>query len=268
MPFGSHLKHRSLLFRRKPGRSDQSIPLSHQKVPDIESDGHPVGGMQGLFAVALIVFIFDVIMNQRGLVETFHRHADAFEILRPSILRCFHQRLHHRSGEKRTPSLTGPHQPFARQFLSLSLGFTHDQSQGSRGETKINLLPKGTQIQAQAFILAGQMDVIPDPIQIDRGVDAIILQQGDGDARYRSGLHVGKGALQNAQAADPDDGFNLSSLNQGHHNRRPLGHQHGVTQTLGFILKILNRTQSTLLAEKTKLIEWGRALAFHAKAFG
>ena len=111
------------------------------------------------------------------------------------------------------------------------------------------------------------MDVIPNPVEIDGGVDAIILEQRNGHAGNRGGFHVRKRAFQHAQAAHPDDGFNFSGLNERHDNRGTFGDEDGVTQLLRLGLQILDRAKPALLAEQTKFIERRGAFAFDAQTF-
>ena len=112
------------------------------------------------------------------------------------------------------------------------------------------------------------MDVIPNPIQIDVRIDAIILQERDGHTRNGSRFHIRKSALQNTQATHAHDGFDLPRLDQRHDNGRALRHQHRVAEAFGFCLQILNAAKPALLAQQAKLIKRGRAFALHTKALG
>ena len=112
------------------------------------------------------------------------------------------------------------------------------------------------------------MDVIPHPVEIDRRVDAIVLQQRDGHAGNRRGLHVGKGALEHAQTAHADDGLDLAGLDERHDNRRAFRDERRVAELLRLGLQILDRAQPTLLAEQPEFIERRGALALDAQTFG
>ena len=140
--------------------------------------------------------------------------------------------------------------------------------QGKRREPKIDLLPERTQVHSPRPILAREMNVVPHPVDIDGGIDAIVLEQGNGHAGNGGSLHVRKGALEDAQAAHPDNRLNFAGLNQGHHNGRTLRHQHCIPQPLRFQLEILDRTKTALLAEKAELVKGSRTLAFNSQTLG
>ena len=110
------------------------------------------------------------------------------------------------------------------------------------------------------------MNVIPHPIEIDRRVDAVVLQKRHRDPGNRRGFHVWKAALQHAQARDAHDGLDLPGLNERHHNRAALRDEHRVAEPLGFILQILDAALSALLAQKAELIERRGALALQTQA--
>jgi len=112
------------------------------------------------------------------------------------------------------------------------------------------------------------VDVLPDPVEINRSVDAIVLQQRNGHAGNRRRFHVGKRAFQNTQTTHADNGFNLAGLNQRHDNGRTFRDQHRVAEFLGFALQILNRAQAALLAQQTEFVERRGAFALDPQAFG
>ena len=55
---------------------------------------------------------------------------------------------------------------------------------------------KGVEIQSAGLVIAGEVDVIPHPVDIHGGVDAVILEQGNGNGGDCSRLNVGVGAFQ------------------------------------------------------------------------
>jgi hypothetical protein len=80
------------------------------------------------------------------------------------------------------------------------------------------------------------MDSFPNPLDIDRSVFAVVLKKRNGDSRNCGGFHMRKGSLEYGQTTDADNGFDLTSLDQRHHQSGSLSNQHSVTQTLGFRL--------------------------------
>ena len=145
-------------------------------------------------------------------------------------------------------------------------GLAENIVQGVRSEPAFDFLSKRVQIQAARAVVTGEMDHVPNPIEIDRGVLAVILKQRYRYARNRSGFHIGECLLQNGEAAHSDDGIDLPGLDQRHHQRRAFRHQHSVAEFLRFFLQILNGTQPALLAEQTELIERSRTAILNPQA--
>jgi len=174
-------------------------------------------------------------------VEAFHRHGHLAQIVGQGRIGLAAERLVGRHREERPPTLAGTHQPIPGDELGLPLGRSQDEFHRARGEPEVDLVAQPTQIQSAGAVVGGEVDVFPDPVEIDVGVDAVVLQQGHGDSGDRRGLHVGEGPFQHAQAADADDGLDLARLDEAHDDGRTLGHQHGVPQLLGFDCEVLDR---------------------------
>ena len=122
------------------------------------------------------------------------------------------------------------------------------------------------QIEAAGFVVAGEVDVIPDPVDIDQGVDAVVLQQGHGDGGNGGGFDVGEGTLQHGEAGNAHDGLDRAGLDERHDDGAAFGHEHGVAELFSFVLEILDRAKAALLAEQAEFIKGGRAFAFDAEA--
>ena len=78
------------------------------------------------------------------------------------------------------------------------------------------------------------MNNFPQPLDIDIGIGAVVLQQGNGDAGSGGRLHVGKHTFEHVEATYADHCFDLSGLDQLEHDRGALGDQHGVAEAFGF----------------------------------
>ncbi len=122
------------------------------------------------------------------------------------------------------------------------------------------------EIEAARLVVAGEVDVIPDPVEIDGGIDAVVLEQRHGDAGNGRGFHVGKRALQHAEAAHADDRLDLPGLDERHDDRAAFRDEHRVAEPLGFRLQILDRAEPALFAEQAEFIERRGAFALHAQA--
>src|SRR5205823_3667960 len=116
--------------------------------------------------------------------------------------------------QERTPAFASATEPIAADLFCPPLREPHDFLKGFQIEPAVHLLAEGAQIKPSGLIITGQMDVIPDPVQIDRRIDAIILEQRDGYARNGGGFHIRKGAFQDGQTTDPNDRLDLASLDE------------------------------------------------------
>jgi hypothetical protein len=121
-------------------------------------------------------------------------------------------------------------------------------------------------VETAGLVVAGEMDVFPDPVDVDGGVDAVVLQQGHGDGGNRGGLDVGEGALEHGEAGNADDRLDLTRLDQRHDDGRPLGDEHGIAEALGLVLEILDRAEAALLAEQAEFVEGRRAFLLDPEA--
>ena len=123
------------------------------------------------------------------------------------------------------------------------------------------------EIEATGFVVTGEVDVFPHPVDIDGRVDAVILQKRHRDTRDRRRFNIGKGSFQNRKAGNAHNRFNLSGLDQRHDDCGSFRNQHRVSEPLGLILKILNRAKPALFAEQAKLIERSGTFVLDAEAF-
>ena len=169
-------------------------------------------------------------------MEAFDADRDFAEIRRNRRFGIIAQSTERGDSKERSPAFAGERQPVPRDALGVAVRLAHHVLERGVSEPCPDFLAQRAEIEAARFVLAREMDDIPDPVEIDGGVDAIILQQGNGDAGDRRRLHVGKRALQHRNARHADDGIDLSGVDQLHHQRRTLGHQHGVTEPLGLVL--------------------------------
>ena len=165
-------------------------------------------------------------------------------------------------GEVWTPALAALRQPVPRDLRGLVRGLTHDGVELILGEPSADLGLKVVEVEAVRFVVGGQMNQVPDPVEVHRRVDAVVLQQRNRDARDRGRLHVREALLQHVDTADPDDRFDLAGFDHRPDDGRPLGHQHRVAQTLGFDRQVLNRAETALLTQQTEFVERRRALVF------
>src|SRR5262249_53130433 len=93
--------------RRGARAGQQTIAVADQQVAGVEGDGNAVRRMQRLLAVALVVVVFDVVVDQRCLVETLDGHGDLPESVRNRGRRIVLQRAPGAHGKERTPALAG-----------------------------------------------------------------------------------------------------------------------------------------------------------------
>jgi hypothetical protein len=142
--------------------------------------------------------------------------------------------------QERTPALSGAHQPFASNLLGLAFGRSEDSVEVERCEPEIDFVTLGTEIHAARAVIAGEVNIFPNPIQVDGGVDAVILKEWHCDAWNRRGLHIRKRAFEDADARNSDNRFDFPRLDQRHDNRAAFGHKDGVPEALSLELQVLD----------------------------
>ena len=206
-------------YHLQPGRcrrvelTEQAVTFPEQEIADVQRHRLPVGFVERLFAVAHRVAVLDVIVDQRRLVETFDSNRCAANGVRKWTFGIASKR-HVRTGcEKRPPSLSGLRQPVTRDLRRLSRDRPHEARQRLRAEPRLHFAADTVEVHSIGPVVTGQMNDIPDPIDVDSRVDAVILQERDGDPRNRGRLHVWKCLLEHRQTTHADDRVNLSSLN-------------------------------------------------------
>ena len=246
---------------------EKPVAFADEQIANVESDGDAVFGVQCFFAVTDGVVVFDVVVNQRGFVESFDGHGDFFEVGRKFFAVLPRERLVSGDGEKRPPAFAGAHEPVGADAFAIGLRIAKERGERDRCEPGINFFAQGGEIESARGVGAAEVNVIPHPIQIDVGIDAIVLKQRNRDAGNGSGFHIRKCALEHAETTDTDDGFDFAGLNQAHDDGGTFGDEHGVTEFFGLKRHVLDGTESALLAQQPEFIEWGRAFAFHAKTF-
>ena len=72
--FGSHLQHLHFHARVHLDGTDKSVAFAQQEVAHVERNGHAVLDVQSPLSVTLFVVVFDIVVNQRGLVKALYRH--------------------------------------------------------------------------------------------------------------------------------------------------------------------------------------------------
>ena len=225
--------------------------------------------MQRRLAVTERVAVLDVVVDQRRLVEALDRHRDLAERVGHRRVRIVLQRLVDANRQERPPPLAGAGQFGAGEGLGLAGGRAAEQRvERRRLEPALDVLAQRVEIEAPRPVVAGRMDEVPDPLDVDRRVLAVVLQQRDRDPRNRRRLHVGERPLQDRDAAYADDSLDLAGLDQRHDEGRSLRHEHGVAEALGFFLQILDGAEAALLAEQAELVERGRAAVLDPQALG
>ncbi len=225
-------------------------------------------GVKRLLAVPFGVVVLNIVVHKGGLVEALDRHGDLPQTVGDFSQWIVLQRPPGTDGEEGTPSFSGARQPLASYDIGMTVsGLTENIVQGVRSEPAFDFLSKRVQIEAARAVITREMDHVPNPIEVDRGVLAVVLKQGYRYTRNRGGFHIGECLLQNGEAAHSDDGVDLPGLDQRHHKRRALRNKHGIAETLGFRLKVLDGAQSALFAKQAEFIERRGAFVFHAQTF-
>ena len=266
LPAGGDEEHLSLSRVGRSAFADEAVAFSDEQVSRIQRHRDPVLGIQGGLVVPAVILVLDVIVDERGLVEKFGREGNLFDVLGERIAAVFAQRFEGGDGEERTPAFSVTGEPFAGDILLPALGRPHHGGDAFGSEPAFDLFMKSGEIETTGVIVTGEVEIFPDPVDIDGRVDAVILQQRHGDRRDRRRLDVGESALKHGETRNPDDGLDLAGLNQRHDDGGAFRHEDGITESLGFVLKILDRAKSALLAEQAELVKGRRAFVLDAQA--
>ena len=158
-------------------------------------------------------------------------------------------------GEKRAPAFTVSCHPLQGNSGGLVVNGAKDGGQGLSCEPVIDGAPQFFKVEPGSTVLAGEVDGIPDPIDIHAGIGAAILKQRDGDTGDGSGFHIGEDPLEHRKAADADYGLDLAGLDQGHHDGGTFGNKDGVAQALSLTLEVVYHTAPAVLTEQSDAVE-------------
>ncbi len=112
------------------------------------------------------------------------------------------------------------------------------------------------------------MDQVPHPVEVDRGIDAVVLQQRDRDTRNGGRLDVREALLQHVDTTHADDGFDLARLDHRSDDGRPFRHQHRIAETLRLDREVLDGAEPALFAQQAEFVKGRRALVFDPQALG
>ena len=205
-------------------------------------------------------------MDQRRLVKALDGDRDLLQRLRERRVGILSQRAVDAHGQERPPAFAGAGQPRASEALGVRRSRSEQRIESAGREPRVDFAADRVEIHAERAVVAGEVDEVPDPVGVDIGVDAVVLQQRNRDARYRRGFHEGERFLEHRQAAHADDRVDLAGLDDRHDERRSFRDEHGVAEPLGFVLQVLNRAQPAVLAEQAELVERRGALGFDAQA--
>src|SRR5205807_424004 len=174
LPLRSCQEHSGLLLIGGLATPDQAVALSNQQVTDVERDRNPMFLVQRFLTISFFVAIFDVVVNERSFVKTLHGNGDFSNVFRQSSPRHIAQCLVGCDGQKWPPPFAGPSQPFTSNFFRSTLRGSDNFLNRCRCEPGINFLAERAQIQPARLVITGKVDVIPNPIDIDGGIDAVV----------------------------------------------------------------------------------------------
>jgi hypothetical protein len=212
---GGGLQHGKLGFCWRLDFGNQAIAFAEQEVSDIDGDGFAMLDVHGRCVVTQRVTILDVVVDQGSLVKALNRYGEFSDILIDDgrvVFGCAAERGMHTGREVGSPTVASPGQPVLCDLGSRILRRSHDLCEGIAGEDRLHFCFQLIEVQAVGLILCGQVDNIPDPVQVDGAVDAVILQEGDGDPWDGGGLHVWEAPFQYIETADSNDCVDLTGL--------------------------------------------------------
>lgn len=270
MARGGGLQHFNLGVCRNRDLPDETVPFTQEKIAHVQGHRHAVFHVQGLFLIALYIAILDVIVNEGSLVEALNGHRQFLQVVGRSVKQISIALLGHvdTGTQEGAPALAGPGHPGACNLLGLTRRVPHDGSQGVMVEPARHGGLESIQIEPVALIRSGEVQRIPDPVDVNGGVDAVILEEGDGNTGNRRRLQMGEALLEDIETAHAHNGFDGSCFDHFGHQSRAFSHQDGITKAFRFHGQIMQRAQAALLAQEPEFVERRRTELLHPQAFG
>src|SRR5262245_53477549 len=121
MAGGGNTHHLRYHMSRRARFGQQTVAFPHQQIAYIERDGYAVLGMYRLAAVALGISILNVVVDERGLVKTFHRHRYFAKAFRHRLIGVVLEGLVGADSEQGPPALAVFSEPPAGDGLGFAL---------------------------------------------------------------------------------------------------------------------------------------------------
>jgi len=264
---------RSRWPRAAPGRQarlrDEPVPLAQQEVAHVQGDRHAVFVVEGQLAVAAVVAVLDVVVDQRGLVEALDGQGQGAGVFRERVLPVALEGAERADGQQRAPPFARPGEPVAGDALRFADRRAERVIERLGGKPGLDLAAEALHVEpSRPRVAAVQVNRLAYPVEVGRRVHAPIVEQRDGDAGDGGGFHQRVDALEGREATDADHGVDLAALQQRHDGGRPFGNQDDVAQGLGLGLEVGDGAPAAIGAQQAELVEGPLALAVVAQAFG
>ncbi len=263
-----HAVHGGFLLGREVELAEKAVAFAHEEVARVERDRDAEPFVERLGAVALAIVVLDVVVDQRCLVKALHRHEQLVRPRGESAPPVFLQSLVNARREKGPPALSRLGQPVAADLLGVAPNRSERRVEVRLSEEIPNLLAERLDVDARGVTVGSEVDGVPHPVEVGVGARASVVKQRDGHARDRARFHVGKDLLEDREAAHTDDRLDLARLDEGHDQRRPLGHENDVTETLRLGLEVVDRAVAAQGAEQAELVDLALALGLVPHALG
>ena len=137
---GGDLQHRGALFGGKGCFAEETIAFADEQIADVQRHGEAVFFVQSFFTVTLGVFVLDVVVDERGFVETLDGDGDFFEIIGNGFRGIIAQGLIRRHAEKRSPAFAGAREPVAANGFGFAFALAHNSGERFGSEPRFHFV--------------------------------------------------------------------------------------------------------------------------------
>jgi len=241
---------------------EQAVALAEQQVADVQGHRNAVTAVERQVAVAVVVAVLDVVVDERGLVEALDRHGDLAQGGRVVA----GQRPRRADAQHGAPPLARAEQPVAGDPLRRVPRGPEQLVQPGRGEPALHLAADRLDDGRSRQAVATEAHRLQQPVEVQGGVAAAVAKQRNRHARHADRLDPRENLLERREATGADERLDLPRLDHRRHRARALGDQRDVTESLRLGQQFVDGAAPAPPAEQSQPVEDGGARVGVAQA--